>query len=346
MEQWIIRQWQQRGLWARLAWPLASLYGALCAIRRTAYRRGWQRSHRVLVPVVVVGNIFVGGTGKTPLVIGLVRALQAQGRHPGVISRGHAAKPGASAVQSVGPNSDPAQVGDEPVLIAMHTGCPVMVSRQRVAAAQALLKAHPEVDIVLTDDGLQHYALQRDVEILLFDLRGVGNGYLLPAGPLREPVTRRADFVVCNVGSADQAENHCRLPPPLASHPARFAMQLRPGQAYALHDNQQKRDLQRFVGRGFAAAGIGHPERFFAMLRQAGLQFDSLALPDHYPFDDNPFADCQANWILLTEKDAVKCRRQPALLQDARLWVVPVAAQFDAALVEQILEKCGGCSIT
>jgi tetraacyldisaccharide 4'-kinase len=350
LEQWITRQWQGRGVWAWLLLPLALLYGALSGMRRMAYRRGWLQAARMPVPVVVVGNIFVGGTGKTPLVIGLVQALQAAGWRPGVISRGHAgageagdASKVGNTVRPVGPQDDPAQVGDEPVLIATHCGCPVMVGRKRVLAARALLAAHPEVNILLTDDGLQHYALQRDVEVMLFDQRGVGNGWLLPAGPLREPVARRADFVVCNGGGP---RNPCHLPPPLASHPAQFAMQLVPGRAYALHDPAQKRDLHDFAGRGLAAAGIGHPERFFAMLRQAGLVFDSLPLPDHHAFDDNPFAATRAEWILLTEKDAVKCRRQAALQHDARLWVVPVTAQFDAALVQQILEKCGGRSFT
>lgn len=332
LESFFIRTWRVRGLPARLLWPISLLYQCLVALRRAGFVRGYLHSSRLPVPVVVVGNIFVGGTGKTPFTIWLVQALQAAGWRPGVISRGHGAQAGQTPV-SVQATSNPEQVGDEPLLIAQRCACPVMVGRRRVAAGEALLAAHPEVNILISDDGLQHYALQRDVEIMLFDQRGVGNGWLLPAGPLRESQQRRADFVVLNSGES-------------SSEVGVFQMRLSGDQALNLADPSRRVMLTSFQGRGLAAAGIGHPARFFAMLRRAGLTFEEMPLPDHYAFEINPFALAQADWILITEKDAVKCRQIAGLQNDPRLWLVPVSAQLDAALLQQIVEKCGGCPIT
>ena len=354
-EGFIGRAWLRRGWLAWLLWPLSVLYGVLSALRRYAYARGWVRSTRLPLPVVVVGNIFVGGTGKTPLTIWLVQALQAAGWRPGVVSRGHGARVSAPAAPDalgayrgrlddtieVLADADPARVGDEPLLIAQRCQCPVVVGRQRVTAAQALLAAHPEVNILVSDDGLQHYALQRDVEIMLFDQRGSGNGWLLPAGPLRESVRRRADFVVFNGNNAPPADSSMWL-----QAPQLFQMQLDGSVAENLAAPQRRQTLAAFTGQGAAAAGIGNPERFFSMLRAANLQFEALPLPDHYAFQENPFADLTANWILITEKDAVKCRQHPELKHDRRLWVVPVSARIDGALAQQIVEKCGGFPTT
>ena len=196
LETTLTSNWQRRGPLACALWPLSLLFRALSGARAALFRAGVLKSSRLPVPVVVVGNIYIGGTGKTPLTIWLVQALQAAGMRPGVISRGHGSD--ADGSREVGPQSTAAQVGDEPLLIKQRTGCPVMVGRDRAATGRALLAAHPGVDIILTDDGLQHYALQRDIEIILFDGRGAGNGWLLPAGPLREPVSRRRDFTVIN----------------------------------------------------------------------------------------------------------------------------------------------------
>jgi tetraacyldisaccharide 4'-kinase len=234
--------------------------------------------------------------------------------------------------------SDTRDVGDEPLLIARRARVPVFVGRKRFEAGRALLAAHPEVDVLLTDDGLQHYALARDVEVLLFDGRGVGNGWLLPAGPLREAPSRRRDVTVVNAP---------QVTPQLAASVggAPFQMQLVGEVAEQLCDPGQRRPLAAFAGqRLLAAAGIGNPGRFFTLLRGAGLAFAELPLPDHYDFRENPFAALDADVILITEKDAVKCGQLENLKDDPRLWVVPVTARIDAALAELIVEKCRGRS--
>ncbi|MFA9217906.1 MAG: tetraacyldisaccharide 4'-kinase [Sphingomonadaceae bacterium] len=321
-------------------WPLSLLFRALSGVRAVLYRAGLLRSTRLPVPVVVVGNIFIGGTGKTPLTIWLVQALQQAGLRPAVISRGHGSD--GAAPRAVTPASTAQQVGDEPLLIAQRTGCPVMVGRDRAATGRALLAAHPDINILITDDGLQHYALQRDVEIVLFDGRGAGNGWLLPAGPLREPRSRRRDFTVINAP---------QLTPDLLASvgaPAQVGqMQLVGEVAEQLGDRSQRRTLASLQQPGLrivATAGIGNPARFFGMLRRAGLEFTELALPDHHDFLDRPFAGLQADLILMTEKDAVKCAQIEELRDDPRLWVVPVTARITAALAEHIVEKCRGCT--
>ncbi|MEC5216585.1 tetraacyldisaccharide 4'-kinase [Actimicrobium sp. GrIS 1.19] len=333
LESLLLRAWQRRGVLACMLWPLSLLFGALGAMQRNGYRSGRLLSSRLPAPVIVVGNLFVGGTGKTPLVIWLVHALRNAGYVPGVISRGYGTR--HDSVIDVAPDALPAEVGDEPLLIAQRAGCPVMVGRDRVAAARALLQKHPAVNVIVSDDGLQHYRLQRDVEIVLFDERGAGNGWLLPAGPLREPVSRRRDFTVVNAA---------RTPPGVAADIAADShrMRLVGGFAEALVDPTRRIALGDLSGRILAAAGIGNPERFFSMLRAAGLTIRTMALPDHHDFRDDPFRSVHADVILITEKDAVKCRQIEALKADSRLWVVPVAAQIDGPLAQLILEKLHG----
>nr|WP_229262835.1 tetraacyldisaccharide 4'-kinase [Duganella radicis] len=368
----------RRGPLACALWPVSLLFRLLSGLRVALFRAGVLKSSRLPVPVVVVGNIYIGGTGKTPLTIWLVQALQAAGLRPGVISRGFgSSEVGAREVTAA---STAAQVGDEPLLIRQRTGAPVMVGRDRAATGRALLAAHPEVDILLTDDGLQHYQLQRDVEIILFDGRGAGNGWLLPAGPLREPVSRRRDFTVINApqltpalaaavgaplgrnaahadpGASLAAEaGHAGAGVPLAPG-APVQMILAGDVAEQLRDRTQRRTLaelarQQAAGAGAgglriaAAAGIGNPARFFGMLKAAGLHITELPLPDHHDFQDRPFAALEADLILMTEKDAVKCAQIEELSDDPRLWVVPVTARIDRALADQIVEKCRGRSI-
>ena len=336
LESTLTRAWLRRGPLACALWPLSLLFRALAALRAGLFRAGVLKSGRLPVPVVVVGNIFIGGTGKTPLTIWLAEALRQAGMRPGVISRGHGSE--SEAPRAVTPDSDARAVGDEPLLIARRARVPVFVGRQRFEAGRALLAAHPEVDVLLTDDGLQHYALARDVEVILFDGRGVGNGWLLPAGPLREPPARRRDFTVVNA-----PELTPRLAHAVGGQP--FRMQLAGDIAERLRDPAERVPLTDLAGRRIlAAAGIGNPGRFFAMLRAAGLSFAELALPDHYDFREDPFAASDADVILITEKDAVKCGQLENLKHDPRLWVVPVSARIDAALAEQIVEKCRGRS--
>lgn len=339
-ESLLTQSWMRRGLLARILWPVALLFLLLVVVRRQLYRAGFLKTTRLPVPVIVVGNVFVGGTGKTPLTIWLVEALRQAGYQPGVISRGYG---GQNEVPCpVTADSMPHDVGDEPVLLACRTQCPVMVGRNRVAAASALLAAHPHVDVIVSDDGLQHYALGRDIEIVLFDGRGIGNGWMLPAGPLREPASRRGDFTVVNGSS---------IPSRMPGNAIR--MQLTGDFAERLLDRSQRVTLRSLAAAGpdvdrpriVAAAGIGNPARFFTMLRSAGLAIHEMPLPDHYDFADNPFATVSADMILITEKDAVKCSRIDALKNDSRLWVVPVAAYIDDALAKNIVEKLRGYPI-
>jgi tetraacyldisaccharide 4'-kinase len=335
LESTLTRAWLRRGPLALALWPLSLLFRGLAALRITLFRVGLLKSERLPVPVIVVGNIFIGGTGKTPLTIWLVEQLRAAGLKPGVISRGHGGE-GDSGPREVVAGSSARDVGDEPLLIANRTGCPVVVGRRRAQAGRHLLARHPEVNVLVTDDGLQHYALRRDLELVLFDGRGVGNGWTLPAGPLREPASRRRDVTVVNTPE---------LTPALAKAVGGRPWQMRLAGEYAeqLRDPQQRVPLSAMKDKRIAAAaGIGNPSRFFTMLKAAGLAIQELPLPDHHDFLDDPFRGVDAELILITEKDAVKCRQLEHLNNDPRLWVVPVAAQIDPALAAYIVEKCRG----
>lgn len=271
--------------------PLAVVFALLVALRRAAYRRGWLRVERLPVPVVVVGNLTVGGAGKTPLVLWLVETLQARGWRPGILSRGYQGQ--ERAPRAVAPDADPRAVGDEPALLAGRAAVPVFVGRERAAAGRALLAAHPECNVLVCDDGLQHYALARDVEIAVEDERGCGNGWLLPAGPLREPRSRPVDATVTNG----------------VERPGAYAMRLMPAEFYAVHDREQRYTVEMLRTRRLhAVAGIGNPARFFRQLEALGLEFVAHAFPDHHAYTESElrFPDCDL--ILMTEKDAVKCR--------------------------------------
>jgi tetraacyldisaccharide 4'-kinase len=329
IESVLLTAWQRRGVIACLLWPLSFIFNLLIVTRLALYALGIFRITILPVPVIVVGNIFVGGTGKTPLVIWIIQLLQEQGWKPAVISRGYGTS--AQQVRAVEKNSHANEVGDEPLLIAKRTGVPVFIGRDRAAAGLALLQAHPNVNIIISDDGLQHYALGRNIEIQLSDSRGNGNGWLLPAGPLREPATRQSDFYVVNTTEESAGDA--------------YAMQLVPVDAERLLDRTQRKSLRdfSFVQSVAAVAGIGHPERFFTTLRSHGINLTTTqALPDHFDYATNPFADIEASVILITEKDAVKCMQHNAIANDARLWVVPVQAHVDASLAKHILEKLHG----
>lgn len=290
--------WARIGVLTVLLSPLALLFLAVSSLRRQAYRRGWFKAVAVGVPVVIVGNITAGGSGKTPLVIWLVNWLRSQGYRPGVVSRGYGGS--AHGCVEVHPDSLAAEVGDEPLLIRTQTGVPVWVGRDRVAAARNLLAVHG-VDIIVADDGLQHYRLHRDIELAVIDAAtGLGNGWPLPAGPLREPLSRlhSVDAVIEVVRGA------VRRPAvyPVTTWRADYSA----GQAYRLRTPQQKvalRDLPPC--QWLAVTGIGRPQGFFDMLQAQGIHFTPDAFPDHHAFTQE---DIPAEGpVLMTEKDAVKC---------------------------------------
>ena len=312
--------------------PFSALFGAVVALRRALYRSGVRHSVALRVPVVIVGNITAGGSGKTPLVAALVAALAQRGFHPGVVSRGYGRDRGDDAPIIVGARDDPRRVGDEPLLLA-RAGCTVAVARDRVAAGLALLAHDPACDVIVGDDGLQHYRLERNVEIAVVDAaRGLGNGWLLPAGPLREPATRldEVDAVVMRVAEGGRA-------PPL--RPRAFAMTLVAGDFVRVGNERATAPASAFAGDGIhAVAGIGDPARFFAQLSAIGIRAVPHPFPDHHRFKaaDLEFAGARA--ILMTEKDAVKCEA----FADERCWYLPVRARVDDALVSLIEERIRG----
>jgi len=310
MRDWLQQVWWRPTpppIWLR---PLAGLY-AQVADRRAAAQRAEAR--RLPLPVIVVGNIAVGGTGKTPVTLALVELLQELGRHPGVISRGYGGQ--GPFPRIVRPADDPGAVGDEPLLISRRSGVPVCVAPDRVAAGRVLLAAHPSVDVLVCDDGLQHYRLARDLEICVIDgQRGHGNGWRLPAGPLREPPSRARDCDLRLVNGGEASG--------YGADSLRFDLALDRLQPLAGGASQP---LSDWAGRSVhAVAGIGNPGRFFAALSALGLRVEPHPFPDHHAFsaDDLAFGDDRP--VLMTEKDAVKC----AAFADARLWVVPAEARF------------------
>lgn len=313
---------------AQILQPLASLYRLIWNLRHRAYAGGWRPRQRLPVPVIVVGNLIVGGAGKTPTVIALVQAMRARGWTPGVISRGH----GAAAAReplAVEPDSPAADVGDEPLLIRRRTGAPVWVARQRARAGMALLQAHPRVDLIVADDGLQHLSLERDAQIVVFDPRGTGNGSLLPAGPLREPMTSAPPPKTAVLYNGPHAST------PWPGHLAHRSLgALLPLSAWWAGDDSAATTMARLAGqRVLAAAGIGEPERFFALLESTGLRVQRLPLPDHAPLDPRPWDPAHWDWVIVTEKDAVKL---PAGAADAGKIVV---ATLDFRIPEPLLDS-------
>ena len=321
LHQRLPRVWLSRSLMARLLWPLALLHGALLKLQRLVRRLGRHTPQRLPVPVIVVGNVVAGGAGKTPLTMRLVQHLQQQGWQPGVISRGHGRQ--TRDTRPVMTNSLPAEVGDEPLLIHQKTGAPVWVATARADAGRGLLGQHPQVDILVCDDGLQHWALARDLEICVMDARGVGNGWLLPAGPLREPWPKKVDLLL-HTGPNDL--------------PGGFRAQ-RQLASFALDANGQKVPLASLSHRPVdAVAGLAQPDAFFAMLRQAGLTLNNATpLPDHFDYTSWPTGPLLRP-LLCTEKDAAKLwQHQPQALA-VPLVLTPEAA-FWQALDQRLAEK-------
>jgi tetraacyldisaccharide 4'-kinase len=309
MRQALQGAWLRRGALASLLWPLSVCYGALVGLRARLYRTRKLRSEKLPVPVVVVGNVVAGGAGKTPVLLALLEHLRSRGIRAGVVSRGYGRS--SRRCLEVTAASRVEDVGDEPMLVQRAAGVPVFVARKRADAGRALLAAHPQVQLILCDDGLQHLALQRDLELCVFDARGVGNGWLLPAGPLREPWPREVDFVL----SAKE----------FASGGNRFSVE-RELAPLVCNSGGERVQLATLRGRPLqAVAGIATPASFFSMLRSLGLTLEcTFALPDHYPFEA-PLPLDPASTVVCTEKDAVKLwRTRP----DA--WAVPLVVRIDA----------------
>ena len=303
LSQTLQRAWMKRGWLARLLWPLSQLYGALIGIRRWLFEHHWLSAYTAGVPVVVVGNLVAGGAGKTPLVMAMVQHLQAAGRRPGVVSRGYGRLD--QTCLEVLPHLSARLCGDEPLLIKQRTGAPVFVAGRRSDALEALLAAHPDTDLVICDDGLQHYALRRDLNIAVFDDRGLGNGWLLPAGPLRE-VWPQPQLPLTAKGPRSVAPVHLTLH--TGRQPAFAGFQSSRSLAReAVAADGTRLPLQSLQGEDLTAlAAIANPEAFFDMLRQQGLTLTrTLALPDHDAMSSVPIWD-QRQRLLCTEKDAVK----------------------------------------
>lgn len=316
--------WRSKGIFALALWPLAQLYAAIVTRRQARFLEHPDLIHHETVPVLVVGNIYIGGTGKTPVVIALVQALQQRGWQPGVVSRGYGAQHGDRPRTGRG-TLDATQFGDEPALIAAETGAPIAVHPDRQAAIRRLRRQYPDVDVVISDDGLQHLALGRDLEIIVQDARGIGNGWTLPAGPLREPARRlqTADFVINNLQPGETR------PSAAAGMAHVLDMVMEPALVERLGDGE-KLPWEQWLARHSSApcaavAAIGRPERFFTMLRHHGAQLQhARALPDHYSYEHSPFDQLDSEAILITAKDAVKCRK----FNDPRLYCVHPVARF------------------
>lgn len=306
----IIDHWYQPKIWGWILWPLSKIFEQIVKMRQLCYQKGFLRSYKADVPVVIVGNLTVGGTGKTPLVIALIEILLEQGLRPGILLRGYKSNAyGAIVVQG---NMDPKLVGDEAILLSRRCKCPVVVSKKRIEGAKKLVNAF-DVNIILCDDGLQHYALQRDLEIAVIDgERGFGNGYCLPMGPLRE-LPSRLDQVDLTVVNGKDMHFNCDY-------------------AYSLLNSKRKISINELQGRTVhAVAGIGTPNKFFDLLTAHGLNVIPHPFPDHHQFSMNDLTFSDRLPILMTEKDAVKCK----YFASERYWVVPVNTELDPSVTEK-----------
>lgn len=315
-----MKHWYRRGAIAWLLWPASLAFGLVVLARILLYKVRLLRSVHPGIPVIVVGNIVAGGSGKTPLVVWIAEFLRANGWHPGIVSRGYGRKGSAPRAATI---ADAAQdVGDEPILLSRRSGCPVWVGADRVATAAALRKAHADVDVLILDDGLQHYRIRRDLEIAVLDARGTGNGFLLPAGPLREPKwrLRTVDAVVCNGFRREKA----------------FTMQLEGETLHRMTDAADRRPARAFAGtKVHAVAGIGDPNRFFLHLVRHGLKPVPHPFPDHHPFKPEDLDFAGVDPVVMTEKDAVKLRHAAR----PSWWVLPVTARPDAAFGDWLLGR-------
>ena len=316
--------WQSRGAIAWMLWPASLAFGCAVFLRKLLFSLRLLKSEHPGIPVIVVGNITVGGSGKTPLVLWIASLLKANGWTPAIVSRGYRINAGApvDAPRAVTLTSDPGQVGDEPILLSRRSGCPVWVGADRPAVVRALRTKHEDVDVVVLDDGLQHYRLRRDLEIAVVDGRGLGNGFLLPAGPLREPARRLRTVDAVVVNGAKRA--------------GAFEMQLQGDTFHRMTDANDCRNAKAFAGQKVhAVAGIGDPNRFFMHLIRLGIKPAPHPFPDHHPFTPGDLDFAGDATVVMTEKDAVKLRHAPR----PNWWVLPVTALPDPAFGDWLLGK-------
>ena len=328
LQELIETSWQRKNtLFYLVLVPLSWVFAAVTKLRRSLYQYSVLKSYILPVPVIVIGNINLGGNGKTPVVMWLVEQLKQHGYRPGVISRGYGGN--TKKPTAVNRNSDARSVGDEPVLIANRCDCPVWVGAKRVEVANELLKAHPDCNVIISDDGLQHYALRRTIEIAVTQPEQHGGKiWLLPAGPLREPIERlnSVDAIVCNGQVSNSQHGHSNW----------FEMQLIGEQFYNLLDSNLKATAADFKHKSVKViAGIGKPARFFAHLKNLGMSFSSESFDDHHRFTAHELAGIASEVLVMTEKDAVKCKA----FAQAHHWVLPVRASIDAGLMPLILSK-------
>ncbi len=315
-----MKHWYRRAALARLLWPASLAFGLVVSIRRLLYRARLLKSAHPGIPVIVVGNLVAGGSGKTPLALWIAEFLRSKGWSPAIVSRGYGASVEAPRAATIA--SEASEVGDEPIVLARRSGCPVWVGPERVRVIEALRAQHPEVDVLVLDDGLQHYRLRRDLEIAVVDARGFGNGFLLPAGPLREPASRlkTVDAVVAHGTGAVKG----------------FSMVLEGETLYRMTDSRDRWPLKSLAGqRVHAVAGIGDPNRFFIQLGRAGLKVVPHPFPDHHRFEPRELEFGDGAPVVMTEKDAVKLRGAAR----PQWWVLPVTAQLDPAFGDWLLRK-------
>lgn len=324
----IQQHWYGAPGWLRVLLPLEIIYRSITSLRRFLFRVGILRGEKIAVPVIVVGNITVGGTGKTPVVVALCAALKNAGYKPGIVSRGYGAEP-PHIPFAVTPQSHAAESGDEPLLLALSTDCPVVIAPDRVAAAKFLLSQH-DCDVIISDDGLQHYRLRRDFEIAVIDgARGLGNGHCLPVGPLRESSARLDQVDAVLVNTARTSRDQLREP--------HYAFRLLPRAFVSLRDGREVSPSQWSQSRVHAVAGIGNPGRFFNTLRELGLDVLEHPFPDHHEFsaDDLKFGDALP--VVMTEKDAVKCVGLASVSQ--QFWYLSVDAALPDSLINRIVGR-------
>ena len=333
--------WERRGPTSLLLWPLSWIYGCILKIRKLIQDLDLFKAKPVPVPIIIVGNIRVGGTGKTPIVIALAEQLSELGWKPGIISRGYGSSSQTSPLQ-VKSDSDPTVVGDEPVLIAKKTSgqFPLWVFPKRQQSIQCLLEHSPEVNVIISDDGLQHRGLirwparegGRDVEFVVRDDRGEGNRFLLPAGPLREPASRERDATLLN---ETQEQQKSGILDEYFLGRRSFHLSSRLGTPYQLINSSNTQTLEQIAEQYLpqnmtVIAGLGNPQRFFSDLTKRGVTGKQIPLPDHATYTPEFFSAIKTQCILMTEKDAVKCTN----ILDERIWVVPMTLQLPDNLMD------------